>query len=234
MSMINTEALLQRIPLFADIPAEELTRIAGVTQKSSYKRHDAIIRRGQLPHGLVIILSGRAQETATHVTESKEVILEQFSTGDCLGISGLLGGQPHPTTVVAASAIDALFVPRHSFDRVISSSAALASAMTRDLIRRLRHAQTRVTSLALYDVPDRVVRHLLARAEILADGRYLVRQPISVQDVALNIGASREAVSRALKDLRNSDLLLPGEPVGHFIASQLIRAAPMDDLERAR
>lgn len=234
MSMIKTEALLQRIPLFTGVPAADLDRVAAVTHKTAYKRNDTIIRRGQVPHGLVIILNGRAHERATHATESKEVILEQFSNGDCIGISGLLGSQAHSTTVVAASHIDALFLPRHSFEVVINSSATLAAAMTRDLIRRLRQAQTRVASLALYDVSDRVKRHLLARAEVLGDGRYLVRAPISVQDVALNVGASREAVSRALKDLRHAGLLLPGEPVGHFISTDLIRSAPMDDLERVR
>jgi CRP-like cAMP-binding protein len=234
MSMIKTEALLQRIPLFTDVPTDELVPIAEVTQKSIYKRGDTIIRRGHVPPGLVIILNGRAHELARNVSESKEVILDQYSTGDCLGFSGLIGAQQHPTSIIASCPIDALFVPRHSFDRVIASSAALASAMTKDLVRRLRHAQARVTSLALYDVPDRVKRHLLAHAEQLGDGRYFLRQPISVQEVALNIGASREAVSRALKDLRTDGLLLPGEPVGHFIANRLIQSAPMDDFERVR
>lgn len=99
MSMIKTEALLQRIPLFTDVPTDELVPIAEVTQKSIYKRGDTIIRRGHVPPGLVIILNGRAHELARNVSESKEVILDQYSTGDCLGFSGLIGAQQHPTSI---------------------------------------------------------------------------------------------------------------------------------------
>jgi CRP/FNR family cyclic AMP-dependent transcriptional regulator len=89
------------------------------------------------------------------------------------------------------------------------------------LVLRLREADRKIESLALLDVYGRVARLLLDMSEIV-DGNRIVKKKISKQDMAKMIGASREMVSKVMRDLElsgyiryeNDLLVIPGSPDG--------------------
>ena len=71
----------------------------------------------------------------------------------------------------------------------------------RGLVQRLRHAYRKIESLALMDVYGRVARSLIEFAVDDGQGNLKIRDKISRQDLAKMVGASREMVSRVMKDL---------------------------------
>jgi CRP/FNR family cyclic AMP-dependent transcriptional regulator len=71
------------------------------------------------------------------------------------------------------------------------------------LVRRLREADRKIESLALLDVYGRVAR-LLLELSVEESGRRIVKKKISKQDMARMIGASREMVSKVMRDLELS------------------------------
>jgi CRP/FNR family cyclic AMP-dependent transcriptional regulator len=75
-----------------------------------------------------------------------------------------------------------------------------------NLAERLRDADRKIESLALMDVYGRVARLLLEMAEDV-NGETVVAHKISKQDIARMIGASREMVSRVMKDLGQQGLI---------------------------
>jgi len=75
-----------------------------------------------------------------------------------------------------------------------------------NLADRLRNADRKIESLALMDVYGRVARLLIEMSEEV-DGRTLVVNKITKQDIAKMIGASREMVSRVMKDLSLQGLI---------------------------
>ena len=77
----------------------------------------------------------------------------------------------------------------------------MAYAVMKGLVQRLRHADRKIESLALMDVYGRVARALLEFAVVDADGDAVIRDKVSRQDLAKMVGASREMVSRVMKDL---------------------------------
>ena len=77
----------------------------------------------------------------------------------------------------------------------------MAYAVMKGLVQRLRHADRKIESLALMDVYGRVARALLEFAVDDADGNAVIRDKVSRQDLAKMVGASREMVSRVMKDL---------------------------------
>ena len=68
-------------------------------------------------------------------------------------------------------------------------------------MQRLRQADRKIESLALMDVYGRVARVLLESADHDGEGLALIRDKVSRQDLAKMVGASREMVSRVMKDL---------------------------------
>ena len=71
----------------------------------------------------------------------------------------------------------------------------------RGLVKRLRHADRKIESLALLDVYGRVAHALLDLAEPDGEGGSRIHEKVSRQEMAKTIGASREMVSRVMKDL---------------------------------
>ena len=73
----------------------------------------------------------------------------------------------------------------------------------RGLVKRLREADTKIGSLALMDVCGRVARLLMEMAETI-DGQKVITRRLPKQQIAKMIGASREMVSRVMKDLETN------------------------------
>ena len=84
--------------------------------------------------------------------------------------------------------------------------SSLSYAIMRGLVTRLRSADRQIESLALLDVYGRVARTLLDMAEEV-DGEKVIRGKVSRQDMAKIVGASREMVSRVMKDLEERGVI---------------------------
>src|SRR6187401_3131989 len=76
----------------------------------------------------------------------------------------------------------------------------------RSLVKRLREADRKIESLALIDVYGRVARLLIDMAKLI-DGKWVVEHAPPKQEIARMIGASREMVSRVVKDLHHKGLI---------------------------
>ena len=129
------------------------------------------------------------------------MILATLQPGDHIGEMSLIDNQPHSATVRAEIQTDVLMLGRLEFARCLPENTSMAYAVMRGLVQRLRHADRKIESLALMDVYGRVARSLLEFASETADGELLIREKISRQDIAKMVGASREMVSRVMKDL---------------------------------
>ncbi|HTP94772.1 MAG TPA: helix-turn-helix domain-containing protein, partial [Burkholderiales bacterium] len=94
-------------------------------------------------------------------------------------------------------------VSKADFMRCLSDNFELAMRIMRGLVKRLREADRQIESLALMDVYGRVARVLLDLAENV-EGKRIIHKAPPKQEIARMIGASREMVSRVMKDLQNS------------------------------
>lgn len=171
----------------------------GALEKRRLKRSQRLVEKGQKSNMLFVILSGTAHVVVTN-SSGKELVLATLGVGDCIGEMSLLDNQPHSATVVTASQVDVLVLTREGFNSCILHNAHMAVAVMRGLVTRLRKANQKITSLALLSVFGRVARHFMELAEIDASGKLIVRKKISHAAIAREVGASREMVSKALKE----------------------------------
>ena len=99
-----------------------------------------------------------------------------------------------------------LVLGRTEFSRCLPDANSMAYATLRGLVARLRNADRQIESLALLDVYGRVARTLLDMSED-DKGVKIIRGKVSRQDMAKVVGASREMVSRVMKDLELSGVI---------------------------
>ncbi|MBN9412073.1 MAG: Crp/Fnr family transcriptional regulator [Burkholderiales bacterium] len=200
MSMLSNLELIRRVPLFSMLTSVQAESVAGAIVKRRFKRGELIVEQGKKSNALFIILTGRARVMAADA-RGREVILATLQPGDHVGEMSLIDNEPHSATVRAEVQTDVLMLGRAEFARCLPENTSMAYAVMRGLVQRLRQADRKIESLALMDVYGRVARSLLEFARPDAAGELVIRDKISRQDIAKMVGASREMVSRVMKDL---------------------------------
>ena len=194
--------LLRNVPLFSVLPENQLSLLTGVVGRRSYPRAATIISAGDMTDSLYIVISGRLKVMMSD-DEGREVILAVLGPNEFFGEMGLLDDSPRSATVVALEPCELLHLSKRDFKKCLEDNFELALAVMRGLVKRLRDADKKISSLALMDVYGRVARLLIEMAEVI-DGEKIVTKKIAKQDIAKMIGASREMVSRVMKDLQLS------------------------------
>ncbi len=199
-TMLSNLDLLRRVPLFSLLTVAQAEVISGAVIKRRFKRGEALVEQGQKSNALFILLTGRAR-VMTSDSRGREVILATLDQGDYLGEMSIIDNEPHSATVRAEVQTDVLMLGRAEFARCLTENASMSLVVMRGLVKRLRHADRKIESLALLDVYGRVAHALLDFAVADAQGQLLIKEKISRQDLAKMVGASREMVSRVMKDL---------------------------------
>jgi CRP/FNR family cyclic AMP-dependent transcriptional regulator len=193
-------AVLKAVPLFASFPEDQLRMLTTVVSRKSVTRSTMVMAAGDATDSLYIVLSGRLKVMMSDA-EGKEVILAILGPGEFFGEMGLIDDEPRSASVVALEACELLGITKRDFKKALAENFEMTMAVMRGLVRRLREADRKIGSLALLDVYGRVARLLLDMAETI-DGEKIVTKRLPKQDIAKMIGASREMVSRVMKDLQ--------------------------------
>ena len=220
MTMVSNLELIRRVPLFSMLTARQAEAMADAIVKRRFKRGEAIVEQGKKSDALSIILTGRARVMSTDA-RGREVILATMNPGDYVGEMSLIDDEPHSATVRAEIQTDVLILGRLQFARCLPENSSMAYGIMKGLVQRLRQADRKIESLALMDVYGRVARALLEFAAPDGEGLMTIRDRISRQDIAKMVGASREMVSRVMKDLEDRGFIETREDGSMLIKDRL-------------
>ena len=219
MAMLSNLDLIRRVPLFSLLTNDQALAIASSVVKRRFRRGEIVVEQGKKSNALFILLTGRAR-VLTADARGREVILAVLQPGDYVGEMSLIDNEPHSATVRAEVQTDMLILGRAEFARCLPENSSLSYAIMRGLVQRLRNADRQIESLALLDVYGRVARALLNMAEMIGE-QSMIRNKVSRQDLAKVVGASREMVSRVMKDLEERGVIETQENGSVIIKEQL-------------
>jgi len=192
---------LATVPLFKSLDAEERERFAEFVREKTYPKGSVILFENDPGDALFVVRSGRVKVVLL-AEDGREVILSLLGAGEYFGELSLIDDQPRSAHVIAMEESTLLVLRREDFRRRVDASPGVAWVLLQVLSRRLRRADEKIGSLVLLDVPGRIARMLLdAAAE---GGSDLIEKPLTHQTIAHVIGASRETVSRAMREFQDS------------------------------
>jgi len=200
MATTVSTAVLKAVPLFASFPEDQLRMLTTMVTRRSASRSTTIMAGGDATDSLYIVLSGRLKVMMSD-SDGKEVILSILGPGEFFGEMGLIDDEPRSASVVTIEPCELLAIAKRDFKKTLMENNEMCMAVMRGLVKRLREADRKIGSLALLDVYGRVARLLLDMAENV-NGEKVVTKRLPKQDIAKMIGASREMVSRVMKDLQ--------------------------------
>ena len=189
--------VLRGLPLFSALSDAQFGALLPAIQHRAYPARTRIVHSGECADGLYVLVSGRVKVLFDD-GDGRELIAASIGPNEFFGEIGVLEGEPRAASVDATEACEVLFVPRKGLLDCVEHNAAAAMAMLRTVITRLDDAHRKMAALALSDVSGRVARALLDTGSEV-DGEWLV--DVGSEQVAAMVGASREMVSRVLKDM---------------------------------
>ena len=164
----------------------------------SYPKNAIIITEGDPSDSLYVILSGRVKVYLSDES-GKEVVLDVHGPGRYVGEMAI-DNQPRSASVMTLEPCKLSVLSGAQFREFVRQNPDAAVHLIRSLTHRARVASQNIRSLALMDVYGRVARLLLELAEE-KDGRAVIAEHYTQQELAQRVGCSREMISRIFKDL---------------------------------
>ncbi|MBI5898919.1 MAG: Crp/Fnr family transcriptional regulator [Rhodocyclales bacterium] len=207
--------VLRALPIFETLDDECLKPLMRVAMLRAIPRHTVVLNAGDSTDNIYFVLSGSLKVQVSD-EDGREVILSKLGPGELFGEMGVLDENPRSATVLAVEPSQLVVMGKADFKQCLIDNPDVSLFIMRNLTKRLRMADRNIESLALLDVYGRVARLLLESAETV-DGRKVVTHKLTKQDIGKMIGASREMVSRVMRDLtaqglieeRDGQLILP-------------------------
>ena len=169
---------------------------SGVVRK--FPKNTVLINEGDQGDSIYIVLSGKVKVFSSNEA-GKEVVIAFHGPGEYVGEMSL-DGAPRSASVMTVEPTACAVVSRTHFRDFILACPDFALHLIEKLIERTRLATENIKSLALSDVYGRLVRLLQSLAQE-RDGRQVISEKLTQQDIAERIGASRDMISRLMKDL---------------------------------
>ena len=182
----------------APLAEQTLAAIAATGVVRTFPKNAILINEGDTADSLFIVLSGRIKVFASNEA-GREIVLSFFGPGEYVGEMSL-DGSPRSASVMTVEPTTCAIVNRASVREFLLAHPDFALNLIEKLIQRVRVTTENVKSLALTDVYGRLARLL----NILAppgDGERVIPERMTQQEIADRIGASRDMISKLLKDL---------------------------------
>ena len=215
-------SLFRRVTIFSELDPPHLDALSRVATVRTYSSGESILREDEPGDLFFVIVRGQVK-VFVDSEHGREVVLTHLKAGDFFGEMALFDNEARSASVSALIPSELAVLRRKDFLDVMAEDVTIARRILSTLSGRLRRANDMIESLVLLDVGGRLARYLLRLAResgtLGEDGWYSVSRPTH-QVIANSIGASRETVTRLLRQfverglirLRGSAVWIRDEP----------------------
>ncbi|HZT43369.1 MAG TPA: Crp/Fnr family transcriptional regulator [Chthonomonadaceae bacterium] len=206
-------AYLRSIPLFEDLPADQLAAIAAHCRQRTYRAEEAIIHEKDPGESLYVIVQGTVKVSKTQ-PDGNAVFLAILAAGDTFGEMSLIDSMNRSADVATLEETTLVAIDRPDFEHLVNTVPTFTRNMLRTLARRLRLANACIEALCTLDVEQRIARQIIAFAEnygrTLANGDRLIPVRLTQGTLAEIVGASRERVNQVMVYYRRKGYISVG------------------------
>jgi CRP-like cAMP-binding protein len=202
------------MPSRLELNGAEIASLMACGKPRRYRSGELLFGEGDRSDHVVVIRRGTVKIWSVS-NEGYEAVLAVRTSGDIVGEFAALDRRPRSASVVAIDDVDGVLVTGEQFRSFLRTHPSAAMAMLSSVVARLREADRRRLEFGAHDVTGRVARLLLELVDTYGsptvDGAgTAIDIPLSQQELAGATGSSREAVSRALRRLRESNAVRTG------------------------
>jgi len=189
------EQVLAETEIFVGAPSDVLGAIASAGRVRELVRGDVLFESGADPDSLYVVLSGRiAIAIGNRPFDHRESVIALMDEGDLFGEMGMLDSRPRSAGARALETSRVLEIPYAALIDQLNSSHLLMWNVIRMLSNRLRTVDQALADSVFLDVTGRTAKRLIE----LSGGKDEFTLPITQEELAGMVGASRERVNKAI------------------------------------
>ena len=186
--------VLARTDFFADAPPETIETLAAHGYERELVRGDTLFNEGDPPDSLYVVTRGRMAIAIANPVDRRESVVALMEPGDLFGELGMLDDRPRSAMARALEPSSVLAVPYGPVLDLLDQQPKLLWNVTRLLAQRLRAMDEALADSVFLDVTGRTAKRILE----LANGSDQFTLPVTQEELAGMVGASRERVNKAI------------------------------------
>jgi CRP/FNR family transcriptional regulator, cyclic AMP receptor protein len=192
--------VLRKSFVLSSLAPDDLDQLGTVMTRRSYRRGETVFHADDPGDTLHVLLSGHVK--VVRPTEGgEEAVLNVLGPSDLFGELALLDGAPRSASVVALEPTETAVLRRAEFLELLRRSPSAVEGLLSTLARMVRRLTDEVADLMFLDQQALLAKKLLELAE--AHGRpgeeqVEIEVPLSQDELAMMIGASRPSVNQLL------------------------------------
>lgn len=201
---VPAATLLARLPMFKELDAGALARLAAVVVRRPLKRGEVLFRKGEPATGMYVVVYGDIKLTSS--TPARGTRLSgTVGPGQSLGEPVMF--LERPTLVDAQAGCDALVlqVPKEAVFAEIERNPKFARQMISGLSRRVEALVRELDRQATGTGSARLIAYLLRHAR--GEASLMLTLPATKAEVASQLNLTPEHFSRILRELSDASLL---------------------------
>lgn len=179
---------------FAEADDGVLDMVAAAGTERQLVRGDILFEEGDPPDALYVVLKGRIAIAIANPIDRRESVVALMEPGDLFGDLGLIDDRPRSAMARALEPSAVLQIPFEPVLKMFDEHPKMLWNVTRMLAQRLRAMDEALADSVFLDVTGRTAKRLLE----LADGRDQFTLPVTQEELAGMVGASRERVNKAI------------------------------------
>ncbi len=185
--------ILETTQLLGALPPDTLEVLRRQSTVRTIARNEVLFRQGDPSSELFGIVNGKVA-ILTRSPDGRESLVAVLDEGSLFGELGLFDEGPRSADARALEETNVLVLGYDVVRAAIDEHPTLLWIIVRMLARRLRNTDESLADAVFLDVPARTAKRLL---EIAGDADQF-RLPMTQEDLAGLVGASRERVNKAL------------------------------------
>jgi len=186
---------LRQAELFRSVPAGDLEAVAAVSRRRSFRRGQVVFHRNDPGETVIVVLSGRVK-VVVRSADGGELTLTVIQPGGVFGELGVADGGVRSADAETLEDCELLFVPLAVVQDICARIPAAAQALTASLAATLRRLTDVAADLVFLDLPRRVAKVVLSQPR---DGDGAIRLRVSQEELAHQVGGTRQSVNAALR-----------------------------------
>jgi CRP-like cAMP-binding protein len=200
--------LLKRHPLLSAMTAAECDRLVDKSVVRTVRRGEILFRAGDQCSGLHLLIEGKVRSYRSNASGDEQV-MNVLEPGDLLGEVAVFDEGPYVTSARALETSRVLYISFDAVHELYASNVEVARAVLKELGRRVRTLTSLVDELGLGNVLTRVASALIRFADAAGNQgpNGVFQMPRTQEELAAELGTTREGVARALRSLRREGII---------------------------
>jgi CRP/FNR family transcriptional regulator len=190
--------------IFCNLPTKALEALERVKHTTSYPQGAVLFVEGQPSTGIWVLCKGRVKLSISS-SDGKTLILRIAETGEVLGLSAAVSGQPYALTAETLDPSQVTFIRRDDLSRLMRQYPEVALSVAQQLSERYSSTCQELRSLMLtHSAAEKLAKLILDRLVSRAGARQPARLKIALthEEMAQSIGTSRETVTRLFAEFK--------------------------------